>query len=760
MSNIRLSTTVLVAMVLGVVPGLGLAAELHVSPTGNDTNAGTPAAMLRTISAAASRAQPGDTITVHAGTYRERVDPPRGGTSDTNRITYQAAKGEKVVITGSEPVRGWQHVSDDTWKVTIPNKRFGAFNPFAEEIHGDWFSPNGRAHSRGCVFLNGNGLTEAGGLDAVMAKPGANPLWFATVDGVKLPAFPYLMNLAWFKPATGGEIPATRTAAREGTQNVPCSEGGDGVGYISHRNWLRFDGVDFGKGAQSIDFRATAQTGTGGTIEIRQGFFDGPLLGTCEVMPTGGWQNWATCPAKIRRTSGILSIYLVFKEPARDAAANEAATGNTEIHAQFPGADPNKSGVEISCRPTVFTPEKPGINFITVRGFELCNAATNWAAPTAGQRGLVSAYWCKGWIIEDNHIHHTRCSGIALGKYSDQWDGKRGSTEGYVLTIDDALKTGGWTQEQVGSHIVRRNHIHHCGQTGIVGGMGCAFSTIEGNDIHDIYWGEPFGGAEMACIKFHGAVDLLIRDNHLWRCANTGLWLDWMAQGAQITGNLIHDCNFMVINMEVNHGPNLIANNILLGSAMQLCGSNSNAYVHNLGTWKMWPNAPEDLRQTPFMKPHVTACAGHHSTPAASDDRVYNNIFDGQTDLRIYEKPLMPSWLAGNVYLKGSTAPNCEKDALALPQHDAQPKLTQKPDGWYLTITLDPAWRAARQRPLVTTAMLGMGAIAGQAFENPDGSAYRVDIDYFGHPRSPNNPFPGPFESVKDGKQEIKVWPK
>ena len=43
------------------------AAELHVSVTGNDTNPGTQAAALRTIQAAADKAQPGDTVTVHDG---------------------------------------------------------------------------------------------------------------------------------------------------------------------------------------------------------------------------------------------------------------------------------------------------------------------------------------------------------------------------------------------------------------------------------------------------------------------------------------------------------------------------------------------------------------------------------------------------------------------------------------------------------------------------------------------------------------------
>ena len=43
------------------------AAELHVATDGNDANRGTKAAPLRTIQRAADLAQPGDVITVHAG---------------------------------------------------------------------------------------------------------------------------------------------------------------------------------------------------------------------------------------------------------------------------------------------------------------------------------------------------------------------------------------------------------------------------------------------------------------------------------------------------------------------------------------------------------------------------------------------------------------------------------------------------------------------------------------------------------------------
>ena len=73
-----------------------------MAPQGKDSNRGTRSAPLRTIQHAAELAQPGDIITVHAGVYRERVNPPRGGISDTQRIVYQAAKGERVEVKGSE----------------------------------------------------------------------------------------------------------------------------------------------------------------------------------------------------------------------------------------------------------------------------------------------------------------------------------------------------------------------------------------------------------------------------------------------------------------------------------------------------------------------------------------------------------------------------------------------------------------------------------------------------------------------------------
>ena len=53
----------------------GYAVEYHVSSTGFDGTPGSDAKPFRTISAAAAVAEPGDSITVHEGVYRERVNP-------------------------------------------------------------------------------------------------------------------------------------------------------------------------------------------------------------------------------------------------------------------------------------------------------------------------------------------------------------------------------------------------------------------------------------------------------------------------------------------------------------------------------------------------------------------------------------------------------------------------------------------------------------------------------------------------------------
>ena len=75
--------------------------------------------------------------------------------------------------------------------------------------------------------------------------------------------------------------------------------------------------------------------------------------------------------------------------------------GQTTLYANFQGSDPNAENVEINVRRNCFYPQKTGINFITVSGFVIRQAATAWAPPTALQDGMIGPHWSKGWVIED-----------------------------------------------------------------------------------------------------------------------------------------------------------------------------------------------------------------------------------------------------------------------------------------------------------------------------------------------------------------------
>lgn len=63
-----------------------------------------------------------------------------------------------------------------------------------------------------------------------------------------------------------------------------------------------------------------------------------------------------------------------------------------------------------------FFPDRTGLDYITVKGFEIAQAATIWAPPTGKQYGIIGPNWSKGWIIEDNIIHDSKCSAVSLGK--------------------------------------------------------------------------------------------------------------------------------------------------------------------------------------------------------------------------------------------------------------------------------------------------------------------------------------------------------
>jgi len=584
------------------------AKEYHVSAIGIDGSDGAKSRPFKTISAAAKVAQAGDVITVHEGVYRERVNPPRGGTSDDKRIVYQAADGEKVVIKGSEIIKGWEKEEDGVWKVTLPNSLFGNYNPYKDVIAGDWFIGKGRDHHTGEVYLNGKALFEDVSLDKVKER-----------------------TLSWY-----------------------------------------------------------------GQVDDKE----------------------------------------------------------TRIWANFGTSNPNSELVEINTRPACFYPDQPGRNYITVSGFIMRHAATQWAPPTAEQVALIGTHWSKGWIIENNVISDSKCVGVTLGKYGDEFDNtSANSAEGYVKTIERALERG-WSKENVGSHVIRNNTIYNCGAAGICGSMGGVFSRVTGNHIYNINIDRPFTGHEMAGIKFHAPIDTLIKNNRIHHTSR-GIWLDWMTQGTHVCANLLYDNGREDLYVEVNHGPYIVDNNIFLTHSNLKDHSEGGSYSHNLffGKIASRPNG----RKTPYHKAHSTKIAGLSSI-SAGDNRFHNNILAG-SGLDVYNRSKPPMLVNGNVYLNGARPFKGEENHVNEPEFKPNIKLVEENDGVYLEISL-PKAIANQQNKLVTTELLGKARVTGLAFVSPDGSPLTLDTDYFGKKRNKDNPAPGPFQFPSEKGIRLKVWPK
>jgi hypothetical protein len=606
------------------------AREYHVSVNGNDAGSGSEAAPFKTIGRAAEVAYAGDVITVHAGTYREWVNPPRGGESDERRIVYRAAAGERVEIKGSERIANWQKDEGEVWKIVLPNSFFGDYNPYKDLIYGDWFWNNWRDHHTGEVFLNGKSLYEADSLHKVR-NPVAN-------------------------------------------SKIIDPEGSTYVWYC----------------------RSDEQT--------------------------------------------------------------------TTIWANFHKYNPNKEEVEISLRRTCFYPSNPGINYLTIQGFHISQAATQWGAPTAEQIGMIATHWNKGWIIENNVISNSKCSGITLGKERgtghNVWLNDQ-SIDGSLHYIEVVFRTlrNGWSKENIGSHIVRNNEIFACEQTGICGSMGAAFSIIENNYIHHIWTKRQFQGAEIAGIKFHAAIDTRIGNNRL-HSVGRGLWCDWMTQGTWIYRNLFYDNDLEDIYVEVNHGPYLVENNIFASTVNIWDMSQGGAFVHNLFAGSVRAH-PERGRYTPYHLPHSTEVAGL-SIIINGDNRFYNNLFLPVSlkeklsyGTAIYNKTGYPSFIDCNAYYNGAQAYEKEEHKLVQPDFDPEFRLEDKGNEVYVSFTLQGL--ANLPTSTVNTERLGKAKMPKQAYEQPDGSPIVINYDYFGRQRG-ERPAPGPFEQIKDGEVRRKVW--
>ncbi len=615
------------------------ARNIYVSPAGSNQNNGSEQSPYLTISKAASVAIAGDSVIIHAGTYRERVSPANSGLSPARRITYIAAPNEKVYLKGSDEIKGWRKFSGNVWRVVILNSHFGEYNPYEINLFGDWLH-KGKDRSLGEVYIDGRPLNEQPKIEDVKSLEVGR--WHSTVDDK-----------------------------------------------------------------------------------------------------------------------------------------------NTTIYANFGDVAPNSALVEINVRPTCFTPQTIGVNYITIDGLHIMHAATQWSPPTGEQVGMINPNWSKGWIIKNCNISYSKCVGICIGKERSTGHNRSANYKGadpfnksgFTREIESIISAvnRGWSRENIGSHLIENNEIYECGQAGIVGHLGCVFSTIRGNIIRDVSCSDDIQGFETGAIKLHAAIDVVIEKNIIID-SRRGIWLDWQAQGTHVAGNIFSGNIVEDLFIEVSHGPTLVYNNIMLSKIGLFIDAQGIVFANNLIYGKVKHRASQ-TRYTPYHEPHSTQLRGFFNS-AGGDVKFYNNLFLGRVKdddgtvkdngLNVYDAYnsdftsenndrkipnllgyRLPIFTFGNVYYQGATPHKSETTHTIFTEEAPVIELLRSDDGvYYLSAEVDLNPLKRLETIGVNTEMLGHTFISEQLYENRDETSFILDKDIFGNPRNVNNPMPGPLESA------------
>jgi alpha-N-arabinofuranosidase len=406
----------------------------------------------------------------------------------------------------------------------------------------------------------------------------------------------------------------------------------------------------------------------------------------------------------------------------------------TTIWVNFSKANPNVELAEINVRESIFMPQITGLKYITLDGFHFMHAAANWAPPVLElQTGAVGTRMGKHWVIQNCTITNARCVGIILGH-----------APGVDYSDIDAF----------GDHIIRNNIIRRCGQAGIAGQKGATRSLISGNLIEDTNYRKEFGGWETAAIKFHNSVDTVISGNLIRGVFHQqqgafGIWIDYANQGIRITRNVIYDTQAATVFLEMNHGPTLVDNNILIGEKVR-SNSEATVFAHNLFVDCGYQYNPDTKRRSAYYTPHTTKTVGT-KTGTAQDEMWFNNIFvrkglDDVKDATGYKSDY-------NIFLEGAKKSSFGDEHSIVDSFATGLIHENHPLGVTIQFSMNDA-APSLKTPWIDPEMVGIFSTVGQTIENRYGNPIKVDTDISG--KKFTIPIAGPLADIQQGKNTFE----
>jgi len=307
--------------------------------------------------------------------------------------------------------------------------------------------------------------------------------------------------------------------------------------------------------------------------------------------------------------------------------------GNT-IYVRLNGDDsPENHMIEATVREQVFAPKERGLGYIRIKGITFQHSSDPIPLP---QSGMVVTLGGHHWIIEDNTFEWANSLCLQVGG-------------GGPMT----------SSQPSGFHIIRGNTIRYCGIGGLEGVGAGNVGLIEKNLIEWVGWQDAERSWEAGGVKFHGARNMLFRDNVIRHMRNAAaFWLDVGNVNNRVTRNVMADVLSVsgIVHIEATHEQNQIDNNVIWG----VRNSESGGGLENSGGTCIFVQGTDKLiiannligncqTISVFAVPVEKRIIGTRGG-TARENKVYNNIFHswGTAALGFMNEH---NWSDGNLYI-------------------------------------------------------------------------------------------------------------
>lgn len=228
-----------------------------------------------------------------------------------------------------------------------------------------------------------------------------------------------------------------------------------------------------------------------------------------------------------------------------------------------------------------------------------------------------------------------------------------------------------------------------------------------------------------------------------------GIWIDYANQGIRITGNVIYDTQAATVFLEMNHGPTLVDNNILIGEKVR-SNSEATVFAHNLFVDCGYQYDPDTERRSGYYTPHTMKMVGT-KTGTAQDEKWFNNIFIRQGLDDVKDAPGFTSDY--NIFLEGAGKSSFGDEHSVVDPFVTGFTQESHPLGVTIRFSMNDA--ASRMKgPRVDAGLVRIFSTVGQTIEDRSGNPIIVDTDINGKKYA--EAIAGPLADIKHEKNTFE----